>query len=96
VRADVGSCSSETLALDVGADRITAIAVDGPDVFWADLYSTPITGSRVHLVRPGIPERLLLELDGEVTSIVLDARNMYVALRHVGTTRRTLVRMRRP
>jgi hypothetical protein len=95
VTMDTADCSLTTVTTRPAANGITALAVDGGDVFWAETYSN-VAGARIFVKRMDGTETRLAEVHDNVDWIGVDSQNVYWSMQPVATPSKALVRRRRP
>jgi hypothetical protein len=73
----ITDCGTDVIAERPQAVSITALAVDGGDVYWAESYYAVATGSRVFARRANGPETRLVQVTGNVDWLGLDRDTLY-------------------
>jgi hypothetical protein len=94
VSMGISDCSVAVVAERPEAEGITALAVDGGDVFWAESYDGLI-GTRLFVKRADGTEARLAQVSGRVTWIGLDSQAVYWVMARDPTITRVLTRRRR-
>jgi hypothetical protein len=90
----ISDCSVAVIVERPEAEWITALAVDGGDVFWAESYDGLI-GARLFVKRADGSETRLAQVSGRVTWIGLDSQAVYWVMARDPTITRVLTRRRR-
>jgi hypothetical protein len=95
VSIGLADCSIETLVERPEGAQITALAVDGAEVFWAEQYDL-LAGARIFSKRASAAPARLVQVRGSVNWMGLDSKTVYWAMSAPESDHRVLARRLRP